>query len=161
MKLRQFMTDLKKARNFVEVIAYQVSVELQKHGMAYDHILLTLADKFQSAEDVDNCISATIPPIPAEGEDEYDKKRRLHEYVAKFMIHGSSSGLYKKRKKDVSVIGRINARIIRPQKAVIGWQVIESFECAGTVNGVAHKTFMEAAKAAGLIEDSNEWDLCL
>ncbi|CAJ0594804.1 unnamed protein product [Cylicocyclus nassatus] len=97
-KLRQLMKDLKEGKVFGEVLAYQVSVEFQQRGMPHAHILVTLSKKFMDPEDVDRCISATIPPAPRKDEDEYDGKRRLREYVAKFMIHGPCVG-----RKDASL----------------------------------------------------------
>ncbi|KIH65163.1 Ulp1 protease family, catalytic domain protein [Ancylostoma duodenale] len=92
MKLKQFLRDLKSGKIFGDVLAYQASVEFQKRGMPHAHILVTLADKITTAEEVDKCISATIPPFPVKGEKDYDAKKRLHEYVSKFMIHGPCAG---------------------------------------------------------------------
>ncbi|KIH64075.1 Ulp1 protease family, catalytic domain protein [Ancylostoma duodenale] len=92
MKLRQFLRDLKEGKIFGEVLACQASVEFQKRGMPHAHILVTLADKFTTAEEVDRCISATTPPFPVKGEKDYNSKKRLHEYVSKFMIHGPCAG---------------------------------------------------------------------
>lgn len=55
-------------------ILYQASVEFQKRGMPHAHILVTLAHKITTADEVDKCISATIPQFPGKGEENYDAK---------------------------------------------------------------------------------------
>ena len=71
------------------------------------------------------------------------------------------------RKKIGAVVSRINSVSRRFgehyafRKMLLTGREITSFENLRTVNGVVHQTFMGAVRAAGLIVDSDEWDLCL
>lgn len=82
LKLLAFIEDITKSHAFGKPVAYVYVVEFQKRGLPHAHILLILneADKFYSANQIDDLIWAEIP--------DKNENPKLYELVAKHMIHG-------------------------------------------------------------------------
>ena len=98
MKFDELMDDLVKKGWFGKVSAYMAVIEYQKRGLPHSHILLILDndDKIKAIEDVDDFISAEIPPHPASitypndrlKEDRIAQDERLRKLVLTHMVHG-------------------------------------------------------------------------
>ena len=98
MKFDELMDDLVKKGLFGKVSAYMAVIEYQKRGLPHSHILLILDndDKIKAIEDVDDFISAEIPPHPASitypndrlKEDRKAQDERLRKLVLTHMVHG-------------------------------------------------------------------------
>ena len=93
LKKDQFIRDLKENGIFGKAIANLWVIEFQKRGLPHAHILIILADgcRPKTPEDVDNIVSAELPPSPyQEGITEEEKAHRkpLWDIVLTNMIHG-------------------------------------------------------------------------
>ena len=75
---------------FGKCIGFVSSVEFQKRGAPHVHILIWLENFNITAFNIDNIISAEIPPMGTEGSEE----RRLHDLVIEKMIHGPCGNGY-------------------------------------------------------------------
>jgi hypothetical protein len=64
---------------FGQTVAYELSVEYQKRGLAHIHVVIWLKDPIRP-DQIDNFVSAEIP--------DPDVDRELHDLVVKNMIHG-------------------------------------------------------------------------
>ena len=89
----QLMNDLVKGDLLGKHIAHLAVVEWQKRGLPHVHILLIVADSddLQTAEDVDNVISAELPLDPNEqglSNEEVEQRQQLEKIVTTNMIHG-------------------------------------------------------------------------
>ena len=85
-KRNEFLKDIK--RGVLGVYKAHVSViEFQKRGAPHAHTLVWIEDFDHSPQNVDNVISAEIPPRGEEGSPERD----FYDLVMKFMIHGPCS----------------------------------------------------------------------
>lgn len=82
IKLLEFINDIIQDQSFGKPVAHVYVVEFQKRGLPHAHILIVLseADKFYSANQVDDLIWAEIP-------DEQSNKR-LYDLVSQHMVHG-------------------------------------------------------------------------
>lgn len=98
--------------------------------------------------------------------DEYARSLSWVE-VSEQYIYRSTAGVYEKRKRKSDVIGRINSvspkysELYALRKMLLTMKEVTSFQNMRTVNGTVYRTYMEAAREAGLIKASNEWDSCL
>ena len=93
LKKDQLMRDIKAGNVFGKVPAFLWVIEFQKRGLPHVHILVMLSqeDRMSHSSDVDNVISAQLPPDPSlfeEGSDEQKQAKRLQTIVLKSMIHG-------------------------------------------------------------------------
>ncbi|KMZ64076.1 hypothetical protein ZOSMA_3866G00010, partial [Zostera marina] len=84
LRLRKFMRQITGATNagngiFGKCLAYVVSIEFQKRGNPHAHILLWCQDYEETADYVDNFISARIPNPRTDPD--------LHTLVKKYMLH--------------------------------------------------------------------------
>ncbi|XP_072060218.1 uncharacterized protein [Arachis hypogaea] len=81
IKLSELIADFKQGRFFRKITGYVCTMEFQKRGLPYAHILLFMHPLYKpkSPKDIDKLISAEIP----------DKRKRLKLYAAieKFMSH--------------------------------------------------------------------------
>ena len=94
----QLMNDLVKGDLLGKHIAHLAVVEWQKCGLPHVHILLIVADSndLQTAEDVDNVISAELPLDPNEpglSNEEVKQRQQLEKIVTTNMIHGPCGNL--------------------------------------------------------------------
>jgi hypothetical protein len=93
LKLRAFCDELNKDGIFGRRIAHFMVVEFQKRGLPHAHILLILAsaDQLRSAQDIDDCICAELPPDPKnfkDGSMEQQQAQRLQDVIVKQQVHG-------------------------------------------------------------------------
>ena len=93
LKKDQLMNDIKSGNVFGKVPAFLWVIEFQKRGLPHTHILVILdeEDRLTTSSDVDNVISAQLPPDPnlfEKGSDEYKQAERLESTILKNMIHG-------------------------------------------------------------------------
>ena len=89
------MKDIRSGSVLGKVPAFLWVIEFQKRGLPHTHILVILAndDRVTCSADVDNIISAQLPPDPAlflDGSDEKSQAERLEKIVVQNMIHGRS-----------------------------------------------------------------------
>ena len=91
-KLTALLDTLNKGAVFGSVKAHCATVEFQKRGLPHAHILLIVdeMDRLTTPEQVDNVISAELPPDPETADNDADKEqmRRLEKIVLTNMIHG-------------------------------------------------------------------------
>ena len=88
------MKDITSGNIFGKVPAFLWVIEFQKRGLPHAHILVILAeaDRINSSEDIDNAISAQLPPDPSLlpiGSEERAQAERLERIVLQNMVHGS------------------------------------------------------------------------
>ena len=93
LKKDQFMKDLTKGCIFGRTLAHLWVVEFQKRGLPHAHILIILADEDRpkTREQIDQVVTAELPPNPSEpGIPAEEKARRqpLWDIVLTNMIHG-------------------------------------------------------------------------
>ena len=93
LKKDQLMKDIKAGRIFGKVSAFLWVIEFQKRGLPHAHILVILADNDRPSEshDVDDIISAQLPPDPEQfppNSMERYQAARLQDIVLKNMVHG-------------------------------------------------------------------------
>ena len=93
LKKDQLMNDIKSGNVFGKVPAFLWVIEFQKRGLPHTHILVILdeEDRLTTSSDVDNVISAQLPPDPnlfEKGSDKYKQAERLESTILKNMIHG-------------------------------------------------------------------------
>ena len=93
LKKDQFMKDINSGQVFGKVPAFLWVMEFQKRGLPYAHILVILAedDRLSSGADVDNVISAQLPPDPELfpiGSEQRAQAERLEKIVLQNMVHG-------------------------------------------------------------------------
>jgi len=84
LKRKALLDDITKRGIFGECIAYVSVVEFQKRGAPHSHNLIWIKDFEMTSQNIDNVISAEIPPPGDEGSDD----RVFHDLVVKQMIHG-------------------------------------------------------------------------
>ena len=94
-KLRkdQLIKDLTKHHIFGQCVAHLWVIELQKRRLPHAHILIILAhgQRPKTPEEVDNIVSAELPPSPHEEgitEEEKANRKPLWDIVLTNMIHG-------------------------------------------------------------------------
>merc|ERR1712082_78009 len=97
-KKDQLINDLTKGGVFSKTVAFLWVVEFQKRGLPHIHILIILADEDRpkTPDQVDNIVSAELPPDPAErgiSEDEKARRKSLWDIVLTNMIHGPCGAL--------------------------------------------------------------------
>ncbi len=90
VKYNELIHDIKQKSIFGKCIGFVSSVEFQKRGAPHVHILIWLENFNITAFNIDNIISAEIPPMGTEGSEE----RRLHDLVIEKMIHGPCGNGY-------------------------------------------------------------------
>ena len=93
LKKDQLMKDITSGNIFGKVPAFLWVIEFQKRGLPHAHILVILAeaDRINSSEDIDNAISAQLPPDPSLlpiGSEERAQAERLERIVLQNMVHG-------------------------------------------------------------------------
>ena len=93
LKKDQVINDLTKCHIFGQCVAHLWVVEFQKRGLPHVHILIILAhgDRPKTKEEVDNIVSAELPPSPHEEgitEEEKATRKPLWDIVLNNMIHG-------------------------------------------------------------------------
>lgn len=90
-KAAEFIKDITERHILGNVGAWCYSVEHQKRGMPHIHMLVIMEKGHQitSPEQVDNYISARIPPLPPLEDQsvEADQQRRLWHLVTSCMLH--------------------------------------------------------------------------
>ena len=93
LKKDQLMRDLTKGCIFGKTLAHLWVVEFQKRGLPHVHILIILADEDRpkTREQIDQIVSAELPPNPSEpgiSEEEKSRRQPLWDVVLNNMIHG-------------------------------------------------------------------------
>ena len=93
LKKDQLIKDIRSRKVFGKVPAMLWVIEFQKRGLPHVHILVILSndDRVLTSTDVDNVISAQLPPDPAtfpEGSVEREQAERLEKIVLTNMVHG-------------------------------------------------------------------------
>ena len=93
LKKDQLLKDIKTGRVFGKVPAFLWVIEFQKRGLPHAHILVILADDDRPSDsaDVNNVISAQLPPDPENfppNSKEKSQAIRLEAIVLKNMVHG-------------------------------------------------------------------------
>jgi hypothetical protein len=84
-KVCALVDDIVRLQKFGNVVAYSYVIEFQKRGLPHMHMLVTLRDKPDTAEDVDRIVCAELPDPETEPE--------LHAKVARHMMHGPCGSL--------------------------------------------------------------------
>ncbi|XP_057758184.1 uncharacterized protein LOC130977398 [Arachis stenosperma] len=89
VKLDCLIQDIKKNNIFGRVVAVVYTIEFQKHGLPYAHILVFLHrdDKYPTVDDIDRIISTEIP--------DKDRDPLYYEAVEKHMMHGPCGSIKK------------------------------------------------------------------
>jgi hypothetical protein len=92
LKLKAMMQELTKDGIFGQRVAHFQVIEFQKRGLPHAHILLILHQnhRLRTAEDIDTCITAELPPDP-EGFPvgwQRDQAQDLQDIITTNMIHG-------------------------------------------------------------------------
>ncbi|MCP3667687.1 MAG: hypothetical protein GY696_35220, partial [Gammaproteobacteria bacterium] len=95
-KVKQFLSELNKDSIMGKRDGNLHVIEQQKRGLPHSHHLHILCpeDRLHTAAQVDNVISAELPPDPkdfAEGSDKREQAQRLEDTVVRNMIHKCSS----------------------------------------------------------------------
>ena len=83
LKLKALIKDITYGKKiFGPILSYIYTIEFQKRGLPHAHILVTLQHdhKFRTADQIDSCISAEIPPLGVDNV--------LGNLVIKHMLHG-------------------------------------------------------------------------
>ena len=98
MKLKSLINDLCKDHICGKCASHLYVVEFQKR-LPHAHILIILDrdSRLRTTEDVDNIVSAELPPDPMsfpEGSDSQAQAIRLQEIILKQMRHGPCGPLY-------------------------------------------------------------------
>ena len=93
LKKDQLMRDIKSGQILGKVPAFLWVIEFQKRGLPHAHLLIILSndDRVSCSADVDNIISAELPPDPAlfpDGSKQRAQAERLEKIVMQNMIHG-------------------------------------------------------------------------
>ena len=88
----------KKRMYFGKVLVFLWVIEFQKRGLPHAHILVILADddRLICTDEVDNVISAQLPPDPEifpEGSDEKAQAERLQRIVVSNVVPGPYGAL--------------------------------------------------------------------
>ena len=96
LKKDQLISDIKDGQIFGKVSAFLWVIEFQKRGLPHAHILVILseADRPNDDNDVDNMISAQLPPDPDKfppNSKEREQATRLQDIILKDMVHGLCS----------------------------------------------------------------------
>lgn len=96
---------------------------------------------------------------------------RAHDFcyieIPEHYTWNSTSRQWRRRVRDISTIGRLYS--VHPTEGeryclrllLLNVKGAVSFEALRTVDGVTYLTFAEAALASGLMQDDNEWRICL
>jgi hypothetical protein len=84
LKRKELLRQIKKDGLFGHCIAHVCVIEFQKSGAPHMHLLVWIRDFQGTPANIDNVISAEIPPEGPTG----SKKYKLHKLVMKHMIHG-------------------------------------------------------------------------
>ena len=91
-KKDQLIKDIKTGQIFGKVAAILWVIEFQKRGLPHAHILVILAenDRLASSSDVDNVISAELPPDPEAFPigPQKEQAQRLEKIILQNMVHG-------------------------------------------------------------------------
>ena len=93
LKKDQLMRDIKSGQILGKVPAFLWVIEFQKRGLPHAHLLIILSndDRVSCSADVDNIISAELPPDPAlfpDGSKQRAQAEQLEKIVMQNMIHG-------------------------------------------------------------------------
>ena len=93
LKKDELLKDITGGQILGKVPAFMWVIEFQKRGLPHAHILVILSedDRVTSGTDVDNIISAQLPPDPElfpPGSPEREQAQRLESIVLKNMVHG-------------------------------------------------------------------------
>ena len=93
LKKDQLLKDITDKNIFGKVPAFLWVIEFQKRGLPHMHLLVILeeSDRISLSEEIDDVISAQLPPDPALfaiGSEERKQAERLESIVIKNMIHG-------------------------------------------------------------------------
>lgn len=84
IKRKELLRLIKEEGIFGHCVAHVAVIEFQKRGAPHMHLLFWIENFDETPQNIDNVISAEIPPEGAPG----SKERELHELVMKHMIHG-------------------------------------------------------------------------
>ena len=92
LKKDHVIKDINSGKVFGKVPAFLWVIEFKKRGLPHVHILIILAedDRINSSEDIDNVISAQLPPDPELFPSESDEKKQaqqLESIVLQNMVH--------------------------------------------------------------------------
>ena len=92
-KKDQLIKDIKFGSVLGKVPAFMWVIEFQKRGLPHMHMLVILSndDRLNSSVDVDNVISAELPPDPEtfpHNSEQREQAERLESIVLKNMVHG-------------------------------------------------------------------------
>ena len=98
LKKDQLLKDITDRNIFGKVPAFLWVIEFQKRGLPHMHLLVILkeSDRISLSEEIDDVISAHLPPDPALfsiGSEERKQAERLESIVIKNMIHGPCGNL--------------------------------------------------------------------
>ena len=96
IKRKELLRLIKEEGIFGHCVAHVAVIEFQKRGAPHMHLLFWIENFDETPQNIDNVISAEIPPEGAPGSKERElhelvpgsKERELHELVMKHMIHG-------------------------------------------------------------------------
>ena len=92
LKKDQLIKDIKSGQVFGKVPAMLWVIEFQKRGLPHSHILVILEknDRLASSSDVDDVISAELPPDPQDFPQgpQQDQGHRLEKIILQNMVHG-------------------------------------------------------------------------
>ena len=93
LKKDQLIKDLTQGAIFGDCQAYLWVIEFQKRGLPHIHILIILAQgqRPKTTQQVDNIVSAELPPNPNEHgitDEEKSRRKPLWDIVTSNMIHG-------------------------------------------------------------------------
>ena len=113
-KYKAFLHEITKDGIFGKCLAHVSVVEFQKRGPPHTHTLFWIKDFDHTAANIDDVISAEIPPKTYEDEDDLDTRDpravTLRKLVLKHMIHGpcdlTGSGYSCRRNANTSVCGK-------------------------------------------------------
>jgi hypothetical protein len=90
MKREEMLNDIVKEGKLGPCIAHVSVIEFQKRGAPHSHSLFWIKDFECTPQNIDNVISAEIPPEGEPGSEE----REFHELVMSKMIHGPCGRSY-------------------------------------------------------------------
>ena len=118
-RFQALMNDIVKLGIFGQVVGYTYAVEFQKRGLPHAHILIILGrnlmmanSKFKTAEDVEKCISAELPPHPSNFEPVTEENKEQHEQAIRLWDIVTSNNLHSK----CGSHGNAKASCLRPDK---------------------------------------------
>ena len=112
IKRKKLMSLIIKDGIFGKCIAHVAVIEFQKRGAPHSHILIWIENFDMTPHNIDNIISAEIPPRGEEGSDE----RAFHDLVIEKMIHGPCGRNYNTRLACCSTTGTCKRKFPRDLK---------------------------------------------